>query len=1013
MLSQFYSLIFLITLFFEFHLPTLCLKLELFQFSDELQPRISFFQHPINLKLENAMRELHRINTDRDTISVNKKRRALKLNGFNTAKRRHILVLDAGTSINGSRCIISADQAVHFCGFAEEVNEPPILPHLNGICQKSLKSERNICYPRYEELDSSCTDAATSNERSGLVAPPVIPNAFVQVMAFVPPDNLKRLIRQYYRNHGKPYPRNETELYSPRSFLFVKYGCDPGYELQDEADTMFCRDRVWVQTPPICKGKGLCELDNGGCSHSCISFEQNRTLECRCPRGLVLDANGKTCIKPVPKSLCRKLAGCVCSPVDEKQLSCSCPNAEKMSACAWTAEITNYKVEPGGNLNITCSAVAFPFPEIVWEREQEDTTRGRADVHLTTTGTNIRSEQLLIIKQIYKNTNFTCHAHNEIGETSRLVRVVVTGPGSAPVLRQLTAGRTRIEVHWEKPHVINRPLTAYALYFTTDPMLPIKSWSQVNVSAPAISHVIHGLNSDTLYTIRVRAHDSMGPGKLSNPVSVRTLPPAIRPFVFIPEGTEIRVPPRIPFTINCNLSRGEPIPDMYWESRSRNISIAQQGRHIALQHSGLYEIFVLVTGPSQPERIRYHTDGDKIFLQWEEPRITNGPIVDYEVFYIPIVDADKPDQEWTVQRSGGPSERTLTLRPLREQTEYMVKVRALNRNGPGLFSLPFTSKTWLAPRLPTVHTVPSDHVEKRPSQEGFDVLCEAEGVPKPKILWWWENRPIEDGSGGFRIVDIASLDEQAINERGLSEAQVKMIILGPGSPPDRISVRPVLDGFSVHWEPPLIPNGDVLGYSIYWSSNPDADLAEWSQKNFDSDARDATITDQQEQTPYVIRLQAFGSDGPGLISPSYEVVTGLKHIPLNVSIRILSPSVRPEEKEGGTLVDPDQPISFECVTDGRPQPVVSWSWIPFGNTSIGSSHLTLKPDPSTFHRFISAPAEARTLTSRTLICEARNDQGQVRDGHIFRVLRPGGPPVELGSLVSFFRITILEEFVII
>uniref|UniRef100_A0A914L7B6 Ig-like domain-containing protein n=1 Tax=Meloidogyne incognita TaxID=6306 RepID=A0A914L7B6_MELIC len=553
------------------------------------------------------MRELHRINTDRDAISVNKKRRALKLNGFNTAKRRHILVLDAGTSINGSRCIISADQAVHFCGFAEEVNEPPILPHLNGICQKSLKSERNICYPRYEELDSSCTDAATSNERSGLVAPPVIPNAFVQVMAFVPPDNLKRLIRQYYRNHGKPYPRNETEIYSARSFLFVKYGCDPGYELQDEADTMFCRDRVWVQTPPICKGKGLCEVDNGGCSHSClqifthltheflgISFEQNRTLECRCPKGLVLDANGKTCIKPVPKSLCRKLSGCVCSPVDEKQLSCSCPNAEKCLLVHGRPKVyldppPDYQVEPGGNLNITCSAVAFPFPEIVWEREQEDTTRGRADVHLTTTGTNIRSEQLLIIKQIYKNTNFTCHAHNEIGETSRLVRVVVTGPGSAPVLRQLTAGRTRIEVHWEKPHVINRPLTAYALYFTTDPMLPIKSWSQVNVSAPAISHVIHGLNSDTLYTIRVRAHDSMGPGKLSNPVSVRTLPPAIRPFVFIPEGTEIRVPPRIPFTINCNLSRGEPIPDMYWESRSRNISIAQQGRHIALQHTGLYE----------------------------------------------------------------------------------------------------------------------------------------------------------------------------------------------------------------------------------------------------------------------------------------------------------------------------------------------------------------------------------------------------------------------------------------
>jgi hypothetical protein len=180
-------------------------------------------------------------------------------------------------------------------------------------------------------------------------------------MAFVPPDNLHRLIRQYYRLHGKPYPKNETEKFrlvwhaqektkgmgrnilysihllvllicsininSARSFLFVKYGCDPGYEMVDEADTvwlfhpsihpfihasspikMFCRDRVWVQTPPICRGKGLCERDNGGCTHSCISFAQNGTVECRCPKGLVLDMDGKTCIKPVPKSLCRKVS---------------------------------------------------------------------------------------------------------------------------------------------------------------------------------------------------------------------------------------------------------------------------------------------------------------------------------------------------------------------------------------------------------------------------------------------------------------------------------------------------------------------------------------------------------------------------------------------------------------------------------------------------------------------------------------------------------------------------------
>jgi len=115
-------------------------------------------------------------------------------------------------------------------------------------------------------------------------------------------------------------------------------------------------------------------------------------------------------------------------------------------------------------------------------------------------------------------------------------------------------------------------------------------WSQVNVPAPAEDHTIPGLSPDTLYTIRIRAHDLLGPGKLSNPVSVRTLPPAKRPFVVIPEGPEIRVPPKVPFGINCNLSRGDPIPEMHWESRGHNISAAQQSRHIALQHSGLYEV---------------------------------------------------------------------------------------------------------------------------------------------------------------------------------------------------------------------------------------------------------------------------------------------------------------------------------------------------------------------------------------------------------------------------------------
>jgi hypothetical protein len=72
-----------------------------------------------------------------------------------------------------------------------------------------------------------------------------------------------------------------------------------------------------------------------------------------------------------------------------------------------------------------------------------------------------------------------------------------------------------------------------------------------------------------------------------------------------------------------------------------------------------------------------------------------------------------------------------------------------------------------------------------------------------------------------------------------------------------------------------------------------------------------------------------------------------------------------------------------------------------GNGSGGPVHLPLEPDPNGRpHHFVTAPLQADTFTNRTLLCEARNDQGQVQEGHPFRVLKPGGPPTQLGSLVD-------------
>lgn len=68
---------------------------------------------------------------------------------------------------------------------------------------------------------------------------------------------------------------------------------------------------------------------------------------------------------------------------------------------------------------------------------------------------------------------------------------------------------------------------------------------------------------------------------------------------------------------------------------------------------------------------------------------------------------------------------------------------------------------------------------------------------------------------------------KAINERGVAEAILQVAILGPGTPPDEITVRPVQDGFIVHWQAPSVPNGDVTNYILYWNRDPDAELSDW------------------------------------------------------------------------------------------------------------------------------------------------------------------------------------------
>ena len=87
----------------------------------------------------------------------------------------------------------------------------------------------------------------------------------------------------------------------------------------------------------------------------------------------------------------------------------------------------------------------------------------------------------------------------------------------------------------------------------------------------------------------------------------------------------------------------------------------------------------------------------------------------------------------------------------------------------------------------------------------------------------------------------------------------------------------------VQWEPPEEPNGQVTGYKIYYTLNPNLPINSWDVQSVNSNEL-TTISDLQAQSIYSIRVQAFTTRGAGPLSPPVQVKTqqGVPSQPLNL-----------------------------------------------------------------------------------------------------------------------------------
>lgn len=76
-------------------------------------------------------------------------------------------------------------------------------------------------------------------------------------------------------------------------------------------------------------------------------------------------------------------------------------------------------------------------------------------------------------------------------------------------------------IQWDEPETPNGQVTGYKVYYTTDSNQPMASWQYQMVDNSQLT-TISELTPHTIYTIRVQALTSVGPGPLSLPVQIKT-----------------------------------------------------------------------------------------------------------------------------------------------------------------------------------------------------------------------------------------------------------------------------------------------------------------------------------------------------------------------------------------------------------------------------------------------------------------------------------------------------------
>jgi len=281
--------------------------------------------------------------------------------------------------------------------------------------------------------------------------------------------------------------------------------------------------------------------------------------------------------------------------------------------------------------------------------------------------------------------------------------------------------------------------------------------------------------------------------------------------------------------------------------------------------------------PGKPEIIDY--DEKSVQLKFNAPENDGGaPLLKYVV---QKKDRFLPDWETAAEvkcdtckplKPGEPVEVSVT--GLKHKAEYMFRVVAVNKAGPGPESEPtdyhLVRHRALKPRIDRTHL--KQTVVKAGKNIKFDI--NVDGEPAPTIKWFRnddeiseENTTIENVDYNTKLTVVGAVRKQtgvykivATNEHGTDEATVEVTVLSaPSKPKGPLKVTDVTKkGCKLEWEKPEDDGG--LPVKEYLVEKMDTATGRWMPVGRTKDT-DMDVPGLSEGKEYLFRVKAVNDEG--------------------------------------------------------------------------------------------------------------------------------------------------------